>query len=49
MEANGCADVIAKAGYVQHIDFMLFPSTPAHVLATWQPWLLILLLLLVTV
>uniref|UniRef100_A0A2N9HIV3 CCHC-type domain-containing protein n=1 Tax=Fagus sylvatica TaxID=28930 RepID=A0A2N9HIV3_FAGSY len=31
-EANGCADTLAKAGYVQHSDFLLYTSAPAHVL-----------------
>uniref|UniRef100_A0A2N9FT32 CCHC-type domain-containing protein n=1 Tax=Fagus sylvatica TaxID=28930 RepID=A0A2N9FT32_FAGSY len=31
-EANGCADTLAKAGCVQHSDFLLYTSAPAHVL-----------------
>jgi ribonuclease HI len=31
-EANGCADLLAKAGCVQHPDFVYFPNAPAHVL-----------------
>ena len=30
--ANGCADTLAKAGCVQHSDFLLYTSAPAHVL-----------------
>jgi ribonuclease HI len=31
-EANGCADVLAKAGCVQSSDFLSFSNAPAHVL-----------------
>uniref|UniRef100_A0A2N9HP80 Reverse transcriptase domain-containing protein n=1 Tax=Fagus sylvatica TaxID=28930 RepID=A0A2N9HP80_FAGSY len=31
-EANGCADALAKAGCAQSVDFISFPSAPAHVL-----------------
>jgi ribonuclease HI len=31
-EANGCADLLAKAGCDQHSDFLVYTSAPAHVL-----------------
>ena len=31
-EANGCADLLAKAGCAQFLDFISFPIAPAHVL-----------------
>ena len=31
-EANGCADIFAKAGCDQFLDFISFTTAPAHVL-----------------
>ena len=31
-EANGCADLLAKAGCAQFLDFISFPIAPTHVL-----------------
>uniref|UniRef100_A0A2N9FTH8 RNase H type-1 domain-containing protein n=1 Tax=Fagus sylvatica TaxID=28930 RepID=A0A2N9FTH8_FAGSY len=31
-EANGCADLLTKAGYNQNPDFISFPNAPAYVL-----------------
>ena len=34
-EVNGCVDVLAKAGCVQHVNISFYLSAPAHVLAAF--------------
>ncbi len=35
-EANGCADLLAKSGYDQIVDFLSFSTPPTYVLEAVQ-------------